>query len=384
MTPTTRPRIHRIALTLALFLTSATVLQLSAPARAAAAETTRVSVSSAGAEGNGNGYSTSTSADGRFVAFVSNASNLIGGDTNGLPDVFVRDRRAGSTRRVSVSSAGAQGNGNSFSPSISADGRFVAFYSSASNLVGGDTNGSYDVFVRDRQTGKTRRVSVSSAGSQGDGRSSAPSISANGRLVAFESLASNLVGGDTNGSSDVFVRDRRTDTTRRISVSSAAVQGDGASVDPSISPDGRLVAFGSLASNLVGGDTNGSSDVFVRDRQTGKTRQVSVSSAGTGGNGQSHAPSISFDGRFVAFYSDASNLVGADANGTFDVFVRDRQTGRTRRVSVSSTGVEGDGVSTSPSISADGRFVSFDSLASNLVGGDTNGAYDVFVRGPLR
>ena len=226
------------------------------------------------------------------------------------------------TKRVSLSSAGAEGNRGSSFPSISADGHFVAFESSASNLVGGDTNDFGDVFVRNRWSGKTKRVSVSSAGAQGNLGSARASISAGGRFVAFEAAAWNLVGGDTNGESDVFVRDRRTGKTRRVSVSSAGAEGNGGSSRASISADGRFVAFYSFASNLVGGDTNGSFDVFVRNRWTGKTKRVSVSSAGAEGNNDSFSPSISADGRFVAFHSFASNLVGGDTNGFGDVFVR--------------------------------------------------------------
>src|SRR3989440_5054627 len=178
------------------------------------------------------------------------------------------------TKRVSVDSHGAQGIGDSEGPSISADGRFVAFYSSAANLVGGDTNGARDVFVLDRKTGKTTRVSVDSHGAQGNGDSEGPSISTDGRFVAFYSLASNLVAGDTNGVRDVFVRDRKTGKTTRVSVNSHGAQTKRQSIVRSISADGRFVAFYSAATNLVGGDTNAAGDVFVRDRKTGKTNRV--------------------------------------------------------------------------------------------------------------
>jgi Tol biopolymer transport system component len=341
--------------------------------------TTRVSVSSAGAEGNNNSGSTSISADGRYVAFDSGASNLVPGDTNGRSDVFVHDRQTAATTRVSVSSAAAQGNDHSYAPSISADGRYVAFYSHATNLVPGDTNATHDVFVHDRQTAATTRVSVSSAGAQANGGSDKPSISADGRYVAFESQASNLVAGDTNATEDVFVHDRQTGTTTRVSVSSAGAQGDGHSNAPSISADGRYVAFHSGATNLVPTDTNNWYDVFVHDRQSGTTTRVSVSSAGGQGNGTSRWASISADGRYVAFNSSASNLVPGDTNDAYDVFVHDRQMGSTTRVSVSSAGAEGNGESEVPSISADGRYVGFESTAANLVPGDTNGYYDVFV-----
>ncbi len=229
-----------------------------------AATTERVSVSSAEAEGNYRSNWSSVSADGRYVAFSSLADNLVAGDTNGVVDVFVRDRVTGITDRVSVSGAGEQGNDWSNWPSISADGRYVAFMSTANNLVAGDTNGSWDVFVRDRVSGETERVNVSSAGAEANGPSGYSVISADGRYVAFMSDATNLVPGDTNGRADVFVRDRMAGETQRVSVSSAGVEADGRSDENSISADGRYVAFGSRASNLVPGDTNGTRDIFVR------------------------------------------------------------------------------------------------------------------------
>jgi Tol biopolymer transport system component len=383
MTPPSRSRIRPIAPPLALFLAIATGSLLSAPALATAAKTRRVSVSSTGAEANGSSNSPFVSVDGRFVAFNSTASNLVGGDANGLSDVFVRDRQTGKTRRVSVSSAGTEGDAGSYGGLVSADGRFVAFWSDASNLVGADSNGVADIFVRDRQAGTTRRISVSSAGVESDGVSYPESISADGRFVAFTSSAANLIGSETNAVTDVFVRDRQNGTTKRVSVSSAGTEGNEDSHSASISSDGRFVAFGSGASSLVGNDTNAVQDVFVRDRRNGTTRRVSVSSAGLEGNANSTSPSISANGRFVGFYSYATTLVGADTNGLVDVFVRDRGAGTTRRASVSSAGVEGDANSFGPSISADGRFVAFYSAASTLVGGDNNGFMDVFVRGPL-
>jgi Tol biopolymer transport system component len=350
----------------------------------AAGSTIRVSVSSEGVQANRKSYWPSISADGRYVAFESWASNLVAGDTNGTWDVFVRDTLEGKTSRVSVSSEGVQGNGGSYSPSISADGRYVAFESSASNLVAGDTNGAGDVFVRDTLEGSTIRVSLSSAGAQGDGRSFEPSISADGRYVAFTSYASNLVAGDTNGAGDVFVRDIVKGKTIRVSVSSRERQANRKSYWPSISADGRYVAFYSYASNLVPGDTNGIVDVFVRDIVKGKTIRVSVSSRERQANNGSFISSISADGRYVAFWSYASNLVAGDTNGTGDVFVRDIVKGKTIRVSVSSRERQANGDSEWPSISADGRYVAFWSYASNLVAGDTNGKADVFVRDILR
>jgi Tol biopolymer transport system component len=341
--------------------------------------TERISVDSTGAEGDGNSLWSSISSDGRYVAFHSEATNLVAGDTNGFRDIFVYDRQSGQTTRVSVDSTGAEGDGDSAWQSISTDGRYLAFQSHSTNLVPGDNNGSEDVFIHDRQSGQTTRVSVDSTGIEGDGGSVLPRISGDGRYLAFESFATNLVAGDSNGSWDVFVHDRQTGQTTRVSVDSTGTEGNDRSNDSSISTDGRYVAFESFATNLVAGDTNGFRDVFVHDRQAGQTTRVSVDSTGAEGDGDSHWPSISSDGRYVAFYSYATNLVAGDTNGFRDVFVHDRQTGQTTRVSVDSTGIEGDGTSSYQSISTDGRYVTFQSDATNLVPGDTNGFRDIFV-----
>ncbi len=345
----------------------------------------RVSVSSAGQEGNDSSGGSegspfpAISADGRYVAFESCASNLVPGDANGCSDVFVYDRQTSSIERVSVASGGGDANADSYGPSISADGWYVAFDSDASNLVPGDTNGYPDVFVRDRQTGITERVSLASGGAQGNWDSMRASISGDGRYVAFESWASNLVPGDANDRTDVFVYDRQTSSIERVSVASDGTEANGFSWEPSVSADGRYVAFESYASNLVTGDTNGSCDVFVHDRQSGSTERVSVASGGGDANADSYGPSISADGWYVAFDSDASNLVPGDTNGYPDVFVRDRQTGITERVSLASGGAQGNWDSMRASISGDGRYVAFESLASNLVSDDANGVDDVFV-----
>jgi len=258
-----------------------------------------------------------------LVAFASDARNLVPGDTNGAEDVFVHDLTTGQTVRVSVDSAGTQSNGASFFPVISADGRLVTFASSASNLVPGDTNGAKDIFVHDLTTGQTVRVSVNSAGTQSNGASFFPVISADGQSVAFESLATNLVPGDTNGVRDIFVHDLTTRQTVRVSADSAGIQGNGSSSSPSLSADGQLVAFASDATNLVPGDTNGVKDIFVRDLTTGQTARVSVDSAGIEGNGDSFFPSLAANERLVAFDSFATNLVPGDTNGAEDIFVHD-------------------------------------------------------------
>jgi len=362
-----------------MLLLLALILTPAGSVRAAPGNTTRVSVASDGTQANGGSFTPSISADGRYVAFASIAVNLVSGDTNGVQDIFVHDRQTGQTTRVSVASGGAQANGPSFDPSISADGRYVAFASLATNLVSGDTNNEQDIFVHDRQTGQTTRVSVATGGGQANLASSDPSISADGRYVAFESIASNLVSGDTNNTGDIFVHDRQTGATTRVSIGPGGTQANRGSLAPSISADGRYVAFHSSATNLVSGVTNGTTHIFVHDRQTGATTRVSVASDGTEGNSVSIKPSISADGRYVAFQSIATNLVSGDTNGTQDIFVHDRQTGQTTRVSVASDGTEGNSGSNDPSISANGRYVAFQSQANNLVSGDTGFITDIFI-----
>jgi Tol biopolymer transport system component len=344
--------------------------------------TIRVSVDSSGAQARGDSLLPSMTPDGRFVAFVGDAANLVAGDTNGCGDVFVHDMLTGATTLASVSSLGQQANAPCIFPSISADGRFVAFASIASTLVSGDTNAHVDVFVHDLLTGSTRLASHDSVGVPGNGDSYSPSISADGRYVAFASDANDLVPGDVNVASDVFVHDMLTGATTRVSVAFGAGLPDGPSRYPSISADGRLIAFESDATNLVPGGTVGTK-VFVRDLQTETTIQASVSSAGVSANGVSLNPSISADGRFVAFWSYAFNLAPGDTNNTLDVFVHDLQNGETTRVSVDSNGLEANNTSAYPRLSADGRFVAFASLATNLVPGDTNGQQDVFVHDRL-
>jgi hypothetical protein len=360
-------------------------------------KTTLVNVSSAGVQANGGSSAASISSTGRFVAFESGATNLVDDDDNDYIDIFVHDRRTKKTTRVSVSSTGIEAEGGvSQNPSISAGGRFVAFHSYADNIAGGDDD-EFDVFVHDRRTKKTTRVSVrSNGGETAGGGSYAPSISASGRFVTFHSDATNLVGNDDNGVSDVFVHDRETKKTTRVSVRSNGAQAeDGGSQAPAISGSGRFVTFHSEATNLVGGPSVATAlggggvalvDVFVHDRETKKTTRVSVRSNGDPAEGgASYAPSISASGRFVTFQSDATNLAAGDDNGLGDVFVHDRKTKKTRRVSVRSAGEEPeDGVSSNPSISGDGRFVTFDSDATNLVANDDNASLDIFVRGPLR
>jgi Tol biopolymer transport system component len=334
--------------------------------------------------GNFASQRSAISADGHFVAFESVASNLVTGDTNVASDVFIRSRVLGTTQRVSVSASGAQGDNHSFNPALSADGRYVAFRSSATNLVAGDTNAVADIFVRDRLSATTERISVSDAEAQSNGNSHSPAISADGRYVAFVSSATNLVSGDTAGFEDIFVRDRVTGTTVRASVNNGGAQANGNCANPSISADGRFVAFDSLGTNLIGPlafDQNGFRDVFVRDLVGTHTSRVSLNSGATQeGNGQSSDPSISSDGRYVAFGSSATNLVPGDTNGDSDVFVYDRSTSTAERVSLAWNGAQGNDGSQGPSISGDGRFVAFWSHADNVDPSDSNDEPDVFLR----
>ncbi|MGH8990867.1 MAG: DUF6531 domain-containing protein, partial [Acidimicrobiia bacterium] len=420
-----------------------------APAGATGESTARVSVASDGTEGDGGTWEATISDDGRYVAFTSDASTLVGDDTNWESDIFVRDREVGTTERVSVASDGTEANSYSGQPRISADGRYVAFISRADNLVSADNNWDDDVFLHDRVTGSTERVNLTSAGAESSNTAllhpsniGQLSMSADGRYVAFVTSANDLVTGDTNGSPDAFVRDRVAGTTERVSVASdgsqadagtqfygVSISGDGryvafqsyasnlvpgwaelsifvhdsvtgttervsvasdgsqannASFEPSLSDDGRYVAFESAATNLVAGDTNGTFDIFVHDRVAGGTARVNVASDGTQSNTPADFPSISGDGRYVSFYSAAGDLVADDTNAQQDAFLHDAATGATERLSVASDGTQGNGSSDTTvgvrTVSANGRYVVFNSWASNLVGGDTNGSADVFVR----
>ncbi len=365
-----------VAITLALSLTG--TAQAANPRY-----TQRASVDSLGNEGNGDSINPTISANGRYIVFASNASNLVAGDTNGQTDIFLRDTQAGITTRLSVASDGTQANGASGDPCISADGRYVAFYSTASNLVTGDNNSASDIFVRDTILNTTTRASVAWNGAEANNASYDPAISPNGYVVAFDSLASNLVSNDTNNAWDVFARDLYNGTTSRVSVARSGLvttQANDSSFNPSVSLDGSYIAYESYATNLVSGDTNGARDIFITYVQMGLTDRVSVSTLGAEANDSSTAPSISADGRYVAFASSAGNLVNGDTNSRDDIFVRDAQAGTTVRVSVASNGIQVDDSSSDPAISNDGSSVAFSSTSSNLTGGDTNGLNDIFVR----
>jgi len=418
------------------------------PSEAPAQVIERVSVDSAGIEANDwsrhPGSRSVISADGRYVVFESEASNLEADDFNGWTDVFIRDRELNTTTRVSVSLAGGDANAPSDTPSISADGRYVAFRSAASNLVAGDTNWEWAIFRRDLQLGETVRVSVNVDGGDSKDDSQGPSISADGRYVAFLSKAWNLVPGGSSRDANIFVRDMSWEETVLASVAWDGGAAETGSWGPAISGDGRHVAFVTTSDNIVNDDFNGILDVFVRDLDQEVTIRASVNRFGGDADQRSRGPSLNYDGshvafnstatnlveddtngvddifvrflgdspythrvnlssqgdqtvdfaswqaphispgaRYVAFSSDAENLVDDDSNGVGDVFTHDRWTGTTRRVSVDRLGNQADDWSDTPSISADGLLIVIRSYATNLVASDTNGAEDVFVcRGP--
>jgi len=349
-------------------------------------ETIRVSVASDGTQGDAGSSYPSLSADGGVVAFHSSATNLVVGDTNDKIDIFVNDLNLSETSLTSVRTDGSQVNTHSEFPSISADGNVVAFFAFGA-LVPDPFNpwDVYEVFVHNRQSGETVRASVATDGTLGWHHSYYPSISADGRYVAFVSLASNLVADDTNEVADIFVRDLYLEQTIRVNVTSDGTQANSGETDlsefdrPSISADGRYVVFSSSATNLVADDTNGVRDIFVHDLQTGETTLVSKSTDGIQGNGQSTFPLISDDGRYVLFSSISDNLEFHDPDTFIDVFIHDLILNETILVSVSNQGIKGNSHSAGSSISSNGRYVVFTSAADNLVSNDTNGVQDVFL-----
>jgi Tol biopolymer transport system component len=344
-----------------------------------AQQTTRISESTTGAQGDRASNRPDLSDDGNLISFESQSTTFVANDTNFVQDVFLRDIVAGNTERVSVGPFGLQANGESKRAVISGDGRYVTFISLANNFDALDFNLTYDIFVRDRQLATTTLVSRALTTLSGNGLSTRPAIASGGGFIAFRSLASDLVAGDLNLIDDIFVYDMATGTLERASISTAGVEGNATSDRPSISGDGSKVVYYSDATNLVTVDTNLQRDIFLHDRATHATSLVSVSSTGVQGNGPSSRPSISADGQYVAFTSDSSNLVANDFNFVGDIFVRDLINGTTELISKSSSGVQGNALSSVPTISADGRYVSYRSIASNLVPTDFNNAEDVFL-----
>jgi Tol biopolymer transport system component len=326
------------------------------------------------------------SADGRYVAFWSNADNFDRRATSGHANAYVRDRVTGTTILLSPGFNGAEPNGDSRRPVISRDGRYVTFESAATNLVapatrGGGRNKGDDVFVSELSTGTVTPVSTASDGRHGNGASNRPSLSGDGRKVVFASVATNLVSPPTAGTRQVFMKDLDSGATTLVSSTPAGIAGDRASTSPSISADGRWVSFDSQADNFNPADHNGDTDVYVKDIQTGVVEQVSIKNDG----GQARAgtvkgadSTISADGRFVAFWSDSPDLVRKTTGRVADVYVRDRRLGTTTRV-VATNGAAGDGNSYSPALSMDGRFVAFDSKATTLDPGAPGRGEKVFV-----
>ena len=340
----------------------------------------RISVASNGTQANGYSGANSLSDDGRFVSFESNASNLVKGDLNGHTDTFIYDRLNNTVELITLAPDGTQANASSSSGSISGNGRYVTYASFASNLVSGDTNKQRDIFVYDRNNKTTARVNLGNDGTQANGASLFSVIGDDSRYVAFESVASNLVTGDTNKLSDIFLRDRIAGTTQRVNVANNKTQANGSSVLDSMSDDGRYISFTSEANNLVSGDTNKVSDVFVYDRINQTTERINLASNGGQANATSGSSSLSGNGRYVVYQSDASNLVSGDTNKVRDIFVYDRQTKKTQRVDLTTDGTQSNGDSQSPTISDDGKYVAFESDADNLVSGTTNAEFDVFLR----
>jgi Tol biopolymer transport system component len=346
--------------------------------------TSRVSVGTGNVEGNNSSNTSSISYDGRYIAFESTASNLVADDLNSMADVFLHDTTTGETILVSKHTNGTQATAASSNSTMSSDGKYIVYKNSSDTLVDNDLNGFADMFMYNTETGQTTRVSLGNGGNESNGNSSGgfrPSISTDGNLVVFDSLATNLVAGDTNNKSDVFIHNSQTGVTLIASKSLAGLTaGNGNSNSSSLSGNGQLVAFESMATNLVAGDTNGLTDIFVRDMNAGTTVRVSVDSNGFESNDESYSPSISSGGRYVAFHSSATNLIPNDTNFYPDVFVHDLQTGTTEIVSIHTNGTMGNGSSSNSSISSTGRYVVFTSAATNLVENDTNNVVDVFLR----
>ena len=361
-----------------------------------------ISVSTNGTQGNQRSAFPSISSDARYIAFSSQANNLVpdgshiclyfGALLHQCTDTFVHDKATGITERVSVASDGRKANGNSNFPSISADGRYIAFSSDASNLIPNGVHICRDsfssrqcnhIFVHDRLTGTTELVSVASNGEKGNKGSYQPSISADGRHIVFLSSASNFISNDNNGQSDVFIRHLDTEETEIVSIASYGTQGNlGAEFGiPAVSEDGRYVAFVSRSTNLVTNDTNDSRDVFVRDLQTRTTVRASVATDDSQANNWSgtYDPSISSNGRYILFDSSATNLVPNDTNGQRDIFIRDLYSATTTRVSLSKDGNQANNASFAASIDPEGNFVAYSSFASNLTPDDLNDTADMFV-----
>jgi len=316
----------------------------------------------------------SLSADGRYVAFSSKTTNLIADDNNNKRDIFVKDRRTGFIERVSISSSGDEGSSDSDNPSISDDGRFVVF-ESFSAFISADTNAKIDIYLHDRLNHITQIISKNGA-TESNGHSTRASISATGRYVVFKSEADNLVSGDSNNKTDVFIKDLITDSIERVSVASDGSEANGAvNMSVTVSADGRYVAFRSNSTSLSSVDLNGKPNIFLRDRTAHKTTCISIPYDGTLIDGYTYNPTISDDGSVIAFEARATNLVPDDTNGYNDIFVYSLATQQIKRVTDNSNDKDSYGTS----MSADGRFISYRSGATGIVTDDSNGEYDAFI-----
>ena len=392
----------------------------------------RISVASDGTQANGRSQDPQPSADGRYVVFRSSASNLVAGDTNGVDDVFVHDVVTEQTTRVSVANAATEADSTSVQPSIPADGRYAVFLSSATNLVLGKTTPHNDVFVHDRQTGQTTRPVLGTLGEEPNDHQVAPFISGDGRWIVFQTQASNLGVGDPLASSDVFVVNRESGLLSWAGAALGATIGTSLATDgqviqalthagdavlvsggmagwalsicpnpaapcqqgnrsyqglfneyglwPALAGNGSAIAFGAPDyANFVANDSNSYTDVFVYDYASLSIQRISLAGDGSQADGTSNRPSFSRDGRYVAFWSYASNLIAGATTTQSNVFVRDRQTRQTRQASLTATGGQPNGITPQGVISADGSAVVFTSASSNLVSGDTNGQWDIFI-----
>ncbi|MBI5929742.1 MAG: PD40 domain-containing protein [Chloroflexi bacterium] len=343
--------------------------------------TMRVSLSTSGQQApSSSADAPDISGDGRYIVFRSDYGGFVAGDGNASLDIFRRDLQTNTTIRVSMTDTEGEGNGPSYSPAVSGDGRYITFASQATNLVTGDTNGVADVFVRDVTNGTTILISVTTSGGASPALSGTPSISNDGRYVTFITNAALDPVADTNGQTDVYVRDIVGNTTTLVSIGTSGFSANGVSDNPMIAGSGQFVAFHSVAADLVASDTNGQGDVFVRDTVNNTTMRVSLNSAGTQGSAESDDPSISNDGRYVTFFSDAANLIGDDSNVLRDVFVRDTLNNTTFRTSLTYQGLQATGYSDSPAISGDGSVVAYHSRAANLMAtSDTNNTEDIYI-----
>ncbi len=371
----------RVALGVAALVAMASLAQAVEPGFAPGT-TTRVSVASDGTPANAPGQTPSLSADGRYAVFASSASNLVAG-ANGMLQVYRRDLATGATELVSTA-GGLPVSAGAFAPSVSADGRFVAFMSFAADLVPGDANGALDVFVRDMRTGLTVAATTTPAGKLTTAGGSlaafagARVLSDDGRYVAFTSASEELVPEPSGGRAQAYVKDLVTGALTRVSVNATGAPANGAALQATISGDGRVAAFQSASTNLSPLATSGAAQIYVRDLAGGTTELASVSSSGTPNTFMvAGSPGLSRDGRYVVFETQA-RLDPADLDPAWDVYLRDRAGGTTALASPSANTFLGAD-SRSPSLSADGAYVAFSSVDVGMVAGDANGVVDVFL-----